>query len=349
MLRILSWIGLPVLTLLLGGGLWLYLDYQDFLAEPLNVQTTAVQITVAPGASMKSVARNLAGQNLLERPYYLAWRARERGVAHRIRAGEYQIQLGTTVDGLLDILVQGEVIQYSLTIPEGWTFREMLHAVRGHEALEHTLMDADRDEIMKRLGRDGEHPEGRFFPDTYLFPRGTSDLDFLQRAYATMERHLLEQWQGREPDLPLASPYEALILASIVERETGRPQERDRIAGVFVRRLERDMKLQTDPTVIYGMGERFDGNIRRADLKRDTPYNTYVHHGLPPTPIALPGVDAIHAALHPAHGSALYFVARGDGSHVFSDTLAAHNRAVRQYQLHRRSNTKAQAKSQVGQ
>lgn len=186
---------------------------------------------------------------------------------------------------------------------------------------------------MDRLGRAGQHPEGRFFPDTYLFPRGTSDLEFLRRAMRRMDAELASAWEGRSEDTPLKTPDEALILASIVEKETGQPDERPAIAGVFSRRLKKGMKLQTDPTVIYGMGARFDGNIRRKDLREDTPYNTYVHHGLPPTPICMPGREALVAAVNPASGKALYFVSRGDGSHVFSPTLKEHNAAVRKYQL----------------
>ena len=201
--------------------------------------------------------------------------------------------------------------------------------------LVHTLDGVDDAELMQRLERPGQHPEGWFLPDTYHFPRGTRDIVVLRRALQAMERHLEQNWERRRPDLPLDSPYEALILASIVEKETGIPEERARIAGVFVRRLERGMRLQTDPTVIYGMGDAFDGNIRRRDLRTDTPYNTYTRGGLPPTPIALPSAEAVTAVMHPAAGEALYFVSRGDGSHVFSATLQEHNRAVRRYQLNR--------------
>ena len=216
---------------------------------------------------------------------------------------------------------------------EGWNFKQVLAAVSGHEALKHTLKGLTDGEIMARLGHPGEHPEGRFYPDTYKFPRGTTDAAFLERAYQSMSRLLAEEWGKRDPDLPLKTPYEALILASIVEKETGVADERSEIAGVFVRRLRKGMKLQTDPTVIYGMGDNFKGNIRRRDLKQDTPYNTYVHTGLPPTPISMPGSAAIRAVLHPAPGKSLYFVARGDGSHYFSKSLAEHNRAVRKFQL----------------
>jgi UPF0755 protein len=211
-----------------------------------------------------------------------------------------------------------------------------MEAVRAHPAIDQSLEGLSAEQIMQRLGHAGKHPEGRFFPDTYHFPRGTSDQALLRRAYQAMEQLLATEWPGRAADLPLQSPYEALILASIVERETALASERPEIAGVFVRRLQRGIRLQTDPTVIYGMGEAFAGNITRRDLEQDTPYNTYVHSGLTPTPICMPGRDAVHAVLHPAEGDSLYFVARGDGSHAFSATLTAHNRAVRTYQLKER-------------
>ena len=229
----------------------------------------------------------------------------------------------------------GKSISHSLTLLEGWNIRQVRAAVAGHDALVHTLSDVDDAELMRRLDRADAHPEGRFFPDTYQFPRGMTDLEFLRRALQKMDEELAAAWAGRADDIPLKNAYEALILASIVEKETGQADERPAIAGVFSRRLTKGMKLQTDPTVIYGMGERFDGNIRKKDLREDTPYNTYVHHGLPPTPICMPGREALRAAVNPAPGRALYFVARGDGSHAFSATLKEHNAAVRRYQLKR--------------
>jgi UPF0755 protein len=227
------------------------------------------------------------------------------------------------------------VISYSFTLVEGWTFQQVLEAVREQEALQGTFENLTAEAIMERLGHPGEHPEGRFLADTYHFPRGTTDLALLQRAYGAMQEFLQQEWDRRAADLPFKTPYEALILASIVEKETAVAEERPQIAGVFIRRLRKGMKLQTDPTVIYGMGERFDGNIRRRDLSENTPYNTYVHRGLTPTPISMPGRDAIRAVLHPADGKSLYFVAKGDGSHYFSATLQEHNKAVRKYQLKR--------------
>jgi UPF0755 protein len=227
------------------------------------------------------------------------------------------------------------VIQYALTVIEGWTFRQMLEAVRAHEAIRRTLDGLDDAGIMARLGRPGEHPEGRFYPDTYHFPRGTTDAEFLTRAHRKMQAAVEEAWGRRAAGLPYASPYEALVLASIVEKESGVAAERDQIAGVFVRRLRKGMKLQADPTVIYGLGTEFDGNLRRRDLEADNPYNTYTRTGLPPTPISLPGGGALRAAVAPAEGTALYFVAKGDGTHHFSATLDEHQRAVTRFQLRR--------------
>ncbi|MGD1983802.1 MAG: endolytic transglycosylase MltG, partial [Chromatiaceae bacterium] len=255
------------------------------------------------------------------------------GQAQKIRAGEYRLTPDLQPEALLALLVSGRSISYSLTLLEGWNIRQVRAAVAGHEALAQTLDGVDDATLMARLGRPDVHPEGRFFPDTYRFTRGMTDLDFLRRAMETMDRELAAAWDGRADDIPLRTPHEALILASIIEKETGQVAERPEIAGVFTRRLKKGMKLQTDPTVIYGMGERFDGNLRRRDLREDTPYNTYVHHGLPPTPISMPGRGALQAAVNPAAGKTLYFVSRGDGSHVFSETLKQHNAAVRKYQL----------------
>lgn len=312
---------------------WILIDLQGFLNRPLVQNGQSVLYEVRPGSGLISVARDLGRLGLVEHPYYLVWYARWRGSADRIKAGEYLIEDLMTPALLLDKMEQGDVMRYSLTIPEGWSFRQMLAAVRAHEKIRHTLDTGDGAAIMERLGHPGEHPEGRFFPDTYLFPAGTTDLALLQYAYAAMERRLEQEWRDRAPDLPLETPYQALVLASIVEKETGSADERPRIAGVFIRRLQKNMRLQTDPTVIYGLGAQFDGNLRRRDLEADTPYNTYTRAGLPPTPIALPGGDALHAALHPAPGNELYFVSRGDGTHHFSASFDEHAGAVRDYQL----------------
>jgi len=218
---------------------------------------------------------------------------------------------------------------------EGWTFPYVLEAVRRHGAIRETLAGLSPEVVMERIGEPGVHPEGRFLPETYLFPRGTTDVEVLRRAYRDMATLLAQAWQGREAQVRLKTPDEALVLASIIEKETGQPAERPRIAGVLLRRLQRGMPLQVDPTVIYGLGDRFDGNLRRQDLARDTPYNTYLRPGLPPTPIAMPGRASIQAALHPEEGASLFYVARGDGSHVFSVSLEEHQRAVARYQLRR--------------
>jgi UPF0755 protein len=320
-----------------GVAAWLWNDYRQFVSEPINLPERGTEYRVRAGATLRQVAAELAGRGILREPLYLRLLGRERGDADRIKAGDYALVHGMTPDDVIDLFVSGAVIEYSLTLVEGWTFRQALEAVRRHERIVHTLDAAITDgEVMAGIGAPGVHPEGRFFPDTYLFPGGTTDVDFLRRAYERMSDILAGEWAARSEDLPLESAEDALILASIVEKETGLPQERAEVAGVFVRRLRKGMLLQTDPTVIYGMGASFDGNIRRRDLKKDTPYNTYTRSGLTPTPICLPGRDAIHAALHPADGDALYFVATGDGGHKFSATLAEHNRAVRRYQLKRK-------------
>jgi UPF0755 protein len=261
------------------------------------------------------------------------WAARWKEKAHHIAVGEYKISKHDTPTRFLDNLLQGKVIQYALTIIEGWNFKQLLQAIAEDPNLEHELTGKPYKEIMAMLGHEDQHPEGRFLPDTYYFPKGESDIDFLSRAYQAMQDFLSTEWQQRAVGLAIDSPYEALILASIVEKETGLASEREAIAGVFMRRLQKNMRLQTDPTVIYGMGDRYQGNIRRRDLERDTPYNTYRRRGLPPTPIAMPGRDAIRATLHPKEGDELYFVSRGDGSHYFSSTLEEHNQAVIKYQL----------------
>jgi UPF0755 protein len=314
---------------------WLLMDFRNFVDAPLGLPREGVLYQLEPGSTVRTLATDLYQRGLLERPLYLRVWARWDGSAQQIKAGEYRIGQGTTPRQLLEQLAAGKVVSYSLTLVEGWTFDQVLDELESEPVLKHTLEGLSAAEIMERMGHAGEHPEGRFLPDSYHFPRGTADLAFLRRAYDAMQRLLDQEWAKREPGLPLASPYEALILASIVEKETGLAMERPLIAGVFIRRLKRRMKLQTDPTVIYGMGAAFDGNIRRKDLKAESPYNTYLHKGLPPTPIAMPGAEAIRAVLHPAPGNNLYFVARGDGSHEFSDTLKAHNRAVRKYQLKR--------------
>lgn len=327
-------LGAALLLAVCVAGAWFVFELYSFKRNPVNL-SQAQMFVVEPGASLHSIARQLQAEGIIEQPRYLTLLGRWHGSAARLQAGEYRLEPGIRPLEILDKMEAGEVVQYALTIVEGWNFRELLQAVSQHPKLQHTLSGLSGAQIMQLLGAPGQHPEGRFLPETYHFSAGLTDLDFLKRAYEAMTAVLEREWQQRAEGLPYESSYEALIMASIIEKETGVPEERPQIAGVFVRRLERNMRLQTDPTVIYGLGETFDGDIRRRDLRRDTPYNTYTRHGLPPTPIALPGADAIHAALHPASGDSLYFVSKGDGSHHFSATLEEHINAVRQYQLNR--------------
>lgn len=325
-------VGLLVLAASLVGG-WYLWDFRVFTNSPLNVGPEGVVLEVKQGTSLRGLARELSERDLLATPTYFVFLGRIEKVASHLRAGEYQVPQGTTPKGLLDLLVSGNVIQHELTIVEGWTFRQLREALANHPALKQTFREASDEAIMTQLGEPGLHPEGQFAPDTYYFPRGTTDAEFLKRAHDTLELWLAQEWSVRDEKLPYDDSYEALIMASIIEKETGLASERGQIAGVFVRRLRKKMRLQTDPTVIYGMGDRYDGNIRKADLSLDTPYNTYTRGGLPPTPIALPSLASLKAALHPDSGSALYFVAKGDGSHHFSDTIEEHQAAVRRYQL----------------
>ena len=323
---------LAVLLAVVLGAVWIARDMQRQLHAPLTV-TARSTLVVQAGASLTAVSRQLVANGWVSRPWYLNLAGRWQGVATRIKAGEYAVEPGMTPLQLLQNLVQGKVIQYSLTIPEGLNFREIMQLVETQPELRHTLPDYRPDTVMQAIGKPGQSPEGRFYPDTYHFPRGTTDVQFLRRAYQTMADVLAQEWQGRDTGLPYKTPYDALIMASIIEKETAVPAERGRIAGVFVRRLQRSMRLQTDPTVIYALGEHYKGNIHKRDLALNSPYNTYLHAGLPPTPIAAPGRESISAALHPDSGNELYFVARGDGSHYFSRTLEEHNRAVAKYQL----------------
>jgi UPF0755 protein len=323
----------PLILVVFTLGSWVKFEYDRFNHTPLKVNQEGLRLVIPSGASVRSVATELYHRGALKHPLYLVLLARWQGVARDIKVGEYHIQPTTTPPEFLRQIVAGKVVQYSLTLVEGWTFSKMMVAVQNNPHLRQTLGKIPVSEIMKRLGYPGKHPEGRFFPDTYFFPAGTTDLDFLRRAYRLMKKNLAREWENRAPKLPYQSPDEALILASIIERESALPEERPLIAGVFMRRLQKGMRLQTDPTVIYGLGDHFDGDLRRRDLKKDTPYNTYTRLGLPPTPICMPSIGSLQAALHPAEGNALYFVARGDGSHYFSATLEEHRAAVQAYQL----------------
>lgn len=323
-----------VLVLALAGALiYGWNDYSRFSNAPLNVTAQGESIDISRGSSFRNIVAELRQRHLTD-ANSVYWRllAEQMRVAGKLHAGEYALNPGITPRQLLANMAAGKVLQRLFTIVDGWTFDELRQALARAEKLNHDSAGLDNATIMQKLGVPGEAPEGRFLPETYAYVKGDSDLDILKRAHAAMVRTLAALWPSRAADLPLATPYEALILASIVEKETGRPEERARIAGVFVRRLQNHMLLQTDPSVIYGMGASYAGNIRKGDLTTDTPYNTYTRPGLPPTPIALPGKPALEAALHPAPGSALYFVARGDGGHVFADSLAEHNRNVDCYQ-----------------
>jgi UPF0755 protein len=317
-------------AVLLGGAAAASLGWRE-LHSPMSVPADGTLLDVATGAPLRRVATQLAERGVLRRPWLLAAYGRATGQATRIRAGEYQLSSGMTPLDLLEKLVSGQVFLHQLTIVEGWRFSDLLRALRMHPAIAASAIDGAG--IMAALGEPDVHPEGQFFPDTYRFPKGTTDLELLRLAHQELKAQLDAAWAERDPNTILKSPYEALILASIVEKETALATERRLIAGVFYQRLRRNMRLQTDPTVIYGLGDAFDGNLRRSDLERDTPYNTYTRNGLPPTPIALPGAASLEAAVRPEVTDAIYFVAtgRGDGSHRFSATLEEHDRAVRDY------------------
>ena len=312
---------------------YLWWDAKNYLNSPLLLTSDEKVIHVEQGSNLTRLLYRLQKQNVVTKPRYLLWYARLFSTPNTLHVGEYQITRSDTPLSLIEKLLSGKVKLYSLTIIEGWNFSQMMAEVNKNPVLLHKLKGLSDSRIMQEIGKQNVHPEGRFMPDTYRYPKGMSDTDILKQAYTAMENYLAKQWPDRDVGLPFKTPYEALILASIVEKETGLASERGQIAGVFVRRLQARMRLQTDPTVIYGMGKNFKGNIKRRDLKRDTPYNTYRRHGLPPTPIAMPSKEAIDAALHPVAGETLYFVSKGDGSHYFSATLKEHNNAVIKYQL----------------
>lgn len=328
-------LSLITLVLLVAAGLVTWAAAE--LTQPLPIDEPVV-IEVAPRDSLARVTADLAARGLLPQPQprLLSLWGRLSGDAARLHVGEYRLEPGLDARGLLALLVEGRVLRRSFTIVEGWRFSDVRAALGAAERLRQTIAGQSDAEIMARLGEPERAPEGLFFPDTYDYVAGSTDLALLRRARARMQEVLAAAWAERAPDLPLETPEEALVLASLIEKETGLPSERQDIAGVFVRRLEQGMRLQTDPAVIYGLGEDFDGNLTRSHLRTPTPWNTYVHRGLPPTPIAMPGLDSIRAALAPAVGDALYFVARGDGSSEFSATLEEHNAAVRRFQLQRR-------------
>ena len=322
---------LVVLGVLAGGAVawWGH----RWLQTPIASLAQPVIFEVPKGASLRTVASSLNDQQLLDQPeVWIGW-ARFTQRDHALKAGEYQLQPGLTPMELLELLNSGNVLLHSITFIEGSTFADMRKVLAQSPTVLKKFANATPGEIMRALGQARLHPEGQFFPDTYRYPRDTTDIELLGMAFRRMQQELTAAWETRSSDLPLATPYEALILASIVEKETGLDAERPQISGVFVNRLRRGMRLQTDPTVIYGMMAKYDGNIRRTDLLRDTPYNTYTRAGLPPTPICLPGLDSIRAAVQPENTGALFFVAtgNGDGSHYFSRTLTEHNAAVKRY------------------
>jgi UPF0755 protein len=321
-----------------GGAFWLWQQYLAFVDAPVAGLSAETDVILQRGDGLRRVLQRLEGVGL-ETGREELWRllAREMNVGGRIQAGEYRLPANATPRELLQQFADGRVLQRAFTLVEGGTFRELRLALTQAEALEQTLPGLDETEIMRRLDAEGVPAEGRFLPETYYYTRGMSDLDVLRRAKRAMDRVLDRAWANRQPDLPLKSADEALILASIIEKETGIGGERREVAGVFIRRLRIGMRLQTDPTVIYGAGESYRGVITRTHLDTDTPWNTYTRDGLPPTPIAMPGRAAIEAAVDPAPGDALYFVASGDGGHVFSRTLQEHNRAVARWRQIERS------------
>lgn len=321
-----------ITTFLVLLGFIGWFSYQVLVHQSQIVTTETKLIEIPKGTSFNAIVGILQNNQINIQPFWFKLIAHGCRLADKIQAGEYEIKQGLNTLELLHLLAEGRVKQYSLTFPEGWSFKEILQLVNKTPNLQHLLNTHDDVEtLIKKLALNKAHPEGWFFPDTYLFTKNTTDVALLKRAHLKMQSVLDMEWQQKQQDLPLQDNYQALILASIIEKETGLGSERPQIAGVFMRRLQKGMLLQTDPTVIYGMGDAYKGDIRSKDLKKLTPYNTYVIQGLPPTPIAMPGADAIRAAMHPAEGESLYFVAKGDGSHVFSNTLAEHNQAVIQF------------------
>ena len=325
MLRTLAWLFVCVLAVAGAAFAWA-------ARHPLPVAQAGYAFDVKSGSTLRSVAHDLRGAGIIPADWVLVALARAKGADRNIKAGNYEIPAGTTLLGLLDKLTQGDMTQSAFTIVEGWTFRDVRDALKADSGVTAAVSDLPDAELMQRIGAAEAQPEGMFFPDTYFFAKGATDASLLSRAHKLMQRRLATAWEQRAPDLPLASPYQALILASIVEKETGRAADRPLIAAVFINRLKQGMRLQTDPSVIYGLGGRFDGNLHKRDLDADQAFNTYTREGLPPTPIALPSMASLEAVLHPPATPYLYFVSRGDGSSEFSTNLADHNRAVAKYQ-----------------
>jgi len=319
-------------VLLVGAALWMADRYQASLNQPLGLEQ-AERFTLSPGKGLRQLSREFAERGWVEHAWMVELYGRRHGLAQRLQAGEYALDAGTTPRDLLHAMGRGEVVQHRLTVPEGWTVAQTLRAIRQHPELDPPSEAVGMDNLLEALGLEAqEHPEGWFLPSTYFFGSGTDGLEILRRAHEAMQATLQAAWENRIEDHPVDSPYELLILASIIERETGRGDERERVAGVFVNRLRQGMRLQTDPTLLY-VQEPGVQRLTRAELQRDHPYNTYTRAGLPPTPIALPGRAAIEAAARPADTRDLFFVSRGDGSHHFSETYREHREAVIRYQL----------------
>ncbi len=338
--RVLLWVYILIACTVLRGIFFLQhinspIQLDAFLSEQSGLEN-GYSIVIEPGTTFTGLVSRLAAEGILDHPFDVRLYGRFSGLANSIKAGDYLLTPDMTPRMLLEKLVKGDVIVYQVVLLEGWTLAQALAAIQNHPMITTTL-DTDNPEQLRgqlqQLLQTEKYPEGLVFPDTYNFSRGTTDRDLLLRAAATMQIVLAEEWQGRDVGLPYSEPYEALIMASIIEKETGLASERQQIAGVFIRRLQQRMRLQTDPTVIYGLGDSYDGDLTRTDLRTASPYNTYLNSGLTPTPIALPGRESISASLHPDQSDTLYFVARGDGSHYFSSSLEEHQRAVRQYQL----------------
>lgn len=335
MKKILSGLILFFIILIAGVGFVLYSQYTSYLDSDVKLPDKTLLFEVKKGSTLTAVANNLEKKGILGDAKYFRLLAKLNDMESNVKTGEYLLEQGMKPLDVLNLITSGKSIQYKLTLIDGKTAKDVFAAVKASESLQQTLTNDDYKNILHKMGVAGKYQsaEGLFFPDTYNFPKDTTDLQFIKRSYKTLQDYLHQAWEKRDPQQAIKTPYEALILASIVEKETGDEAERPMIARVFINRLNINMLLQTDPTVIYGMGERYQGNIRKVDLQRDTPYNTYTRRGLPPTPIALAGKAAINAVMHPPDGDFLYFVAKGDGSgqSYFSRTLAEHNRAVAKY------------------
>jgi UPF0755 protein len=312
-------------TMLGGGFAW-------NVFSPIRLESTPVEFNIVPGSGLRSVARQISEAGAPVHPWVFIALGKLLRVEASVKAGSYEISSGMTPLLLMEKLTRGDVTQTDIAFIEGWTFRQMRERLDAHPEIRHDSRGLSEAEILQKIGAAENRAEGLFFPDTYLLAKRSSDLEVLARAYRAMQRHLAREWAGKAAGLPYREPYQALVMASIVEKETGREADRPLVAAVFTNRLRQGMLLQTDPTVIYGVGEKFDGNLRKRDLLADTPYNTYLRSGLPPTPIAMPGLASLQATLHPVDSQALYFVARGDGSSQFSRTLDEHNQAVNRYQ-----------------